>query len=442
MDDNSTAAVKDIMDSCEALIKGLRQQARCAREQTLEELESAVREAALRLGQALMALALRERQRYEPAPVCGHCGGATVRHEARARTVGTLVGAVEVGVLSFRCSGCGKVTPGALRGELVHGCTPGLARCAARQGARLAFRQAEGVFRDFGLSASDNLIADLTQAVGGTLLAEQAAEAAAVAAGTVELAPAAPPERLYLEADGFMAQVSDGPRGKPGEDWHEVRAGLCFTTAARGPDSAGQPPPPQGFSCRAIWGPCEAFDRWFYPEAQRQGVNQAGEVVLLCDGAPWLAAHLREYVRPGTKVVAVLDWYHATENLAKAVRARYPLDKEQFAACYQRLKAALWQGRIAAVVRVLAQWLRHGQGPATELRQVVGYLWSNRSRMRYPRLRAAGYHIGSGQIESLCKQLGQRVKGADRLWRRHGLAAVLALRCQLISEQHHLPRAA
>ena len=442
MDDSIAAAIADILGRAGQECADVVRRAQRRDDASLAGLEVGVRDAVLRIGQHVMAAALRARQRFEPAPSCAHCGGATVRHEARARTVLTLVGPVAVPCLTFRCGACGRATPGELRAELVHGCTPGFAECVARQGARLAFRQAEQTLHDFGLTASDNLVADLTRAVGGSRIAEQEVEAEAVATGAVELAPVAAPERLYLEADGFRALVSDGGGGRRQQQWHEVRAGACFTTAARRPDAQGRAPLPQHFSCRALWGDCDAFDRWFYPEAQRRGVNVAQEVVLLCDGAPWLMTHLRAYAPPGARVVEILDWYHATENLAKAARARHPADPAAFERAFDQVKAHLWHGRASAVVRTLRAWWRAAPAGGEALRQVIGYLWQNRARMRYPRLRAGGYHIGSGQIESLCKQLGTRVKGADRLWSRDGLAAVLTLRCQMITEGAGLPRAA
>lgn len=437
-------AVSAIVARTAALSKQVLQQARHRSPADLAALERQAREASQQYGQALLAAALAQYQQHEPAPPCGHCGQPTVRHEARGRTVLTLLGPVTARLLSFRCSVCERTTPGAVRRDLVHGALPALAEVVGRCGARLTYRAAEATVADFGLQVSDNLLADLTQAVGNQVREVLAEEADQVAQGTLELVPPTPPERLYVEADGFKVQVVEtgGRRSRPAETWREVRCGVCFTTAAAPPDARGRPPRLKQFSCRATWADCDGFDRWFYPEVQRQGVNQAAEVVILVDGAPWLREHLKGYVPPGGKVVEILDWYHATQNLAKATKARYGTDPAQSEAVWAEFKEALWEGRVSAVVRRLAAWLRAGEPGSKEVAEVVRYLWVNRARMRYPSLRAAGYHIGSGQVESLCKVLGQRVKGADRLWTRAGLEPVLALRCQMLTEEHQRPRAA
>jgi hypothetical protein len=58
--------------------------------------------------------------------------------------------------------------------------------------------------------------------------------------------------------------------------------------------------------------------------------------------------------------------------------------------------------------------------------------------MRYDRYRAAGYQIGSGTMESGCKQLGQgRLKIAGAQWGERGARLVAKARAAFLSGQWH-----
>ena len=57
------------------------------------------------------------------------------------------------------------------------------------------------------------------------------------------------------------------------------------------------------------------------------------------------------------------------------------------------------------------------------------YLTTNRERMHYQTFRAAGYHIGSGAVESAVSYVvQQRMKRVGMRWRALGADAMLALR--------------
>ena len=60
----------------------------------------------------------------------------------------------------------------------------------------------------------------------------------------------------------------------------------------------------------------------------------------------------------------------------------------------------------------------------------IRYYGTNRDRMRYDLYRQRGLPVGSGVVESACKQIvGSRFKGAGRRWSKIGANAVLAIKC-------------
>ena len=64
------------------------------------------------------------------------------------------------------------------------------------------------------------------------------------------------------------------------------------------------------------------------------------------------------------------------------------------------------------------------------MQELLTYLENNEEHMDYPRYRAMGLPIGSGQVEAQCKTLvGGRCKQAGmRNWTYKGAAALLRLR--------------
>jgi hypothetical protein len=258
------------------------------------------------------------------------------------------------------------------------------------------------------------------------LAAAREAEAAAVARLDIDLTPTHRPERLYIEVDGFKANVERA--------WREPRVGLCFETAQEEADEDLVPPPATRVSVVAALARADEILALLAAEAQRRGVMRAREVVLVADGAPWIWERLRGLAPPWAKVTEILDWYHLCENLAKAVKAAY--GERGNAWWLERLEEAAWAGDSNELLRLLRS-LRD-RAPAGERQRqaanVISYVQYHRGRMNYRQLELDGYHVGSGNVESRCKQLGLRVKGAGMNWSEDGLNAVLALLAQDLSD--------
>jgi hypothetical protein len=68
------------------------------------------------------------------------------------------------------------------------------------------------------------------------------------------------------------------------------------------------------------------------------------------------------------------------------------------------------------------------------LRALIVYLTNQDARLAYGRFRDAGFDVGSGQVESLCKQMAQRMTGSGMQWTPPGAQAVLSLRSQWLND--------
>ena len=88
----------------------------------------------------------------------------------------------------------------------------------------------------------------------------------------------------------------------------------------------------------------------------------------------------------------------------------------------------------AIVLRELEQWQPKKPGHRTIRNEQVTFFRNNLTRMNYKSYLKKGYLLGSGPIESRCKQLVQsRLHEGGMHWREATAEAVLAIRASLQS---------
>ena len=105
---------------------------------------------------------------------------------------------------------------------------------------------------------------------------------------------------------------------------------------------------------------------------------------------------------------------------------------------------------MSAVIHACEALTHQGHG-ADQARKATTYFTNNAMRMDYAAYRQAGYQIGSGTVESACKQLGiQRMKVPGATWDLQGARLTAKARAALLSNQwdiltkrrEYLPRVA
>ena len=149
----------------------------------------------------------------------------------------------------------------------------------------------------------------------------------------------------------------------------------------------------------------------------------AKELVVLSDGAPWIRNSCEEAF-PGQEATFVLDLFHALHCADAAVKAAEP-DTSKQEDWMKTIKGQLNAGRVDDVIADLKPH-RRLEAVATCIR----YYGTNRDRMLCDLYRKRGLPVGSGVVESACKQIvGSRFKGAGRRWSKIGANAVLAIKC-------------
>lgn len=242
------------------------------------------------------------------------------------------------------------------------------------------------------------------------------------------------PTRLYGSLDGFMVPLDDG--------WHEMKAGTWWTTRQRRDGTLAA----QTIRYYVDVLPAEQFADLVWATGFKQQADQARELIFVADGARWIWDIVARHF---PHAIQIVDWYHACRYLTLVAQATFALEQEQ-AAWREAMTTALWQGQVETVIAACQALIRsvRADDPA---RQAVSYYTHNRRRMDYPTYRQRGYMIGSGSMESGCKQLGfERLKIAGAHWSADGARKVAKARAALLSGEwpdltplfHSLPQAA
>ncbi|HEV3260701.1 MAG TPA: hypothetical protein VG013_27855 [Gemmataceae bacterium] len=172
------------------------------------------------------------------------------------------------------------------------------------------------------------------------------------------------------------------------------------------------------------------------------GFQEAARKAFVGDGS---ANHWRLQRRFFGSFVPILDFIHALSYVYAAATA----GQSRVAGwlCYRQWIAWVWQGQVTKVLTALqARQAELGppeqDEPKTSPRQVVArtltYLGNQQDKMHYDAYRRQGLPITSSLMESVVKQINQRVKGTEKFWSEEGAEALLQLRADQLSDDQPL----
>jgi len=257
-------------------------------------------------------------------------------------------------------------------------------------------------------------------------------------------------ERLYIELDGVLARMRRGSvpmekeeRQRKGDVYREIKAGAVFRTE-RGPKRSelapgvyGDTPAPDSMRYVARRTAKGGFAWLLYHLALQCGLEQAQQVVVLGDGAPWIWNLVAEHF-PGA--VQIVDLYHAKEHVWDVAHAVFGAATKASTGWATTACSLLEQGQIADLICAIAALppIPPEPGQARSIpERAVDYFSSHAQRMRYPLFRAQGMHIGSGIAEAACKTIvSTRAKRSGMRWTPQGIDALLPLRTAVLNEAY------
>jgi len=403
---------------------------------SLSQMERQIRQMLLKLGQFLLGAWLA--MLVEPYPaerVACECGGEAEYQFNRSGTLLTILGQIEYKRPYYLCASCQKgiypldqklgLRPGQMSAELES--------LSGMTGAQLSFGQGSHLFEALTLiSLSDHSLAKATQAIGSEVQAQEK-EWVAQSQDAIWLQEqdrlAEGPKRLYGSLDAAKVHI----RGEEEDPWRDLKVGAWFTTIAKPPQRPDEDWKIEADDITYYCDVLEAkdFGNLLWATGCQRQAQLAEELVFLGDGAEWIWNLVQEHY---PEAVQIVDWFHATEYIAPVANAVFT-DKDKRQSWSDQVRTDLWEGKLDAVIAAFDRFTAHQRGDEAASKAVT-YFTNNQHRMDYPTYRANGYQIGSGTIESGCKQIvSQRLKIAGAIWDLDNAIKTAKARAALLSGQ-------
>jgi hypothetical protein len=388
-------------------------------------------------------------QQPEAWPACGRCGRWLQSKGFQPRTLHTVFGVIgwrrRVGRCPKGCKGSQVAPLDQALGLVPHqrtgaevqwmGCL--LAVFVPYETARRLLRQLTGVELAVGT------LWRWVQQVGQRVRVQLEGELRALAAGKL---PAVEPLAAELEAlplvigaDGVIVPFRPHPRTAKGKTrWREIKVAILVRLGARLTRQGTRVTRLCQRRLVAVLGTIDDLAPRLWLEAVRQGVRTAVRVVWLSDGGRGLWSVFQRLFQ-AVGAVAILDFYHAAQNLYKGASAwldgRTRACQRWFADLRHRLRHGHEQ-HVLAELAALVEATHLPQSARQTLTNVYIYLKTHEDHIRYDHFKAAGLPIGSGLVESACKWLiQQRFKGVGMRWSEVGFNHLLHLRLAWVNQR-------
>jgi hypothetical protein len=263
-------------------------------------------------------------------------------------------------------------------------------------------------------------------------------------AKTVQAEMVLEPYQMIIQMDAWNIRERDGwgqtkrlrRVGQEPERWHWVYMGTCFRLNQRGKTAGGRAViSERGFV--ATRAGIDALRQQLHAEAMRRGLGQAAGVLVIADGAVWIW-RLADDRFPQAR--QRLDYYHAVQHLAAVGKALFGEDKDKLRDWLRPLVKQLKNQSAIKVIHQLEEIL--GTIPAgaasVEATKQIHYLREHQERMDYRVGSRCGEPIGSGAIESTCRQAQCRFKRPGQYWSQRGDEALLCLETFWRNNRWHL----
>lgn len=353
-------------------------------------------------------------------PVCPKCNAPLVSDGRKTRHLVTRYNQEVVLERSHGiCPACGECffplddELELLSGEL----TPGLQEDLVHLGTWMPFERAAKEFKHFThTDVSRPTVERITEAAGTVYVQIQEREVERLERETP--APPAGAAKQFLSVDGAFVPLVGG-------EWAEVKTmviGDVQPPVRRRGETVIETHNLSYFSRLAD---SDTFQRLALVETHRRGVERAGQVGAVTDGAEWIQSFVDFHRRDALRI---LDFPHAGERVAQIGQAKFGEDTPEMKTW---LTQQLHQLKHTGPVAVLAELrLRVESLPqSADLMEHLTYLEKREDLLQYPQFQAAGWPIGDGAVESGNKLVVEaRLKGSGMHWARSHVNSMLALR--------------
>jgi hypothetical protein len=289
-----------------------------------------------------------------------------------------------------------------------------------------SYEEAAQLADKWGVSVSASAMHALTQRLGSRA---EGRTKERLAKAPVEKDPQRAATSLaVLMLDGWQVRQR-GPgwgkrrTSKPRVEWHEWKTGVYYRH-----EQSGQTAGKRGLLAEKIvvgWqGEPIEFGRRLHWEALRAGLGRARAKLIVADGAHWIWNLAQDRWAGATEV---LDFYHASQHLWELGRAVVGNDEAVVAQWAEPRRHQLRHGKHALVLAEIAKLAV----PPTEAGKVIkrekDYFAGHARRLAYSTIHRRGWPIGSGPVESACRQRQCRFKRPGQSWTPLGMRNLGAL---------------
>ena len=439
-------AAHQLADMFKATVHAQKQS--CESNPTIAQIEADMREVLRQIGNQAVGLFLSGMQTTPVKEIACPCGGVLHSQRLREAKVISVFGKTSYMRAYYAGCACQKgQAPLDIQFGLVPGAvTAGLARLLALAGIAFSYDESPQWLQPYLLfDIAANTVRTETEQLGALqtayedTLIQQSQDEQYLQARLRQPGPVAP--RMYGAIDA--AKVRTEPRPKKGEakeaheDWRDMKVGCWFVTEPVPPaqrstrqqkHATREQPPLRAKNMQYFCDIAEAetFGKLMWATGCTVQADLCPELVVLGDGAPWIW-NLVTHDYPQAQ--QIVDWYHAEEHLEKVASAAFA-DVPQRQLWLEETTQALWEGQVEAVIAACQRL----PAPCLLATQAVPYFTKHMERMRYDRFRTAGYMIGSGTIESGCKQIvTQRLKLPGAQWEVTGAVQTAKARAAWLS---------
>jgi hypothetical protein len=159
-------------------------------------------------------------------------------------------------------------------------------------------------------------------------------------------------------------------------------------------------------------------------EALRGGLGRAKETLMLGDGIAWIW-NLKAKRWPDA--IELLDFWHGAQHLWNLGRACNGMDEAKAKPWVEKRLHQLRHGREQALLKEIATLKASRSQAGKMVRKEKKYFAGQAERMNYKEMADRGWPIGSGPVESSCRQDQCRFKRPGQSWTRSGFANLSAL---------------
>jgi hypothetical protein len=291
--------------------------------------------------------------------------------------------------------------------------------------ATASYEEAAALAQKWGVPVTDSALHSLTRRLGSRAAAHSQER---LKTPPVEREPQRAPTKLaVLMLDGWQVRQRGPGWGKKRTkknrvEWHEWKTGVYYQHEQSAQTAGGR-----GMLAGKIvigWqGDPVAFGQRLHWEALRGGLGRARTQLVVGDGAAWIWNVAQDRWKGATQL---LDFYHASQHLWDLGRALHG-DDAAAAQWAEPRRHQLRHGREESVLAEIAGL----KIPSHEAGKVVAreqnYFASHAQRMNYRTLHRRGWPIGSGAVESACRQRQCRFKRPGQFWTPRGMSHLSSL---------------